>query len=64
MTYPVNHQLKANAEAATDALWRAIRNEARAERRRHLYQSDPLWRLSKLKANRETRLRAKLRRVG
>jgi hypothetical protein len=30
-----------------------------AERRRELYRTDPLWRLTKLKDNRERRLRAK-----
>lgn len=35
-------------------------NAARAAARRELYRGDPLWRLSKLKDNRERRLRAKL----
>jgi hypothetical protein len=35
-------------------------NARRAQRRRELYRTDPLWRLTKLKANRETRLRVKL----
>lgn len=52
---------KAEAAAQTDRLWRELRNERRRERRRQLYRTDPLWRLSKLKANRETRLRAKRR---
>jgi hypothetical protein len=30
-------------------------------RRRELYRTDAIWRLTKLKANREDRLRAKLR---
>lgn len=33
----------------------------RAADRRRLYRADPLWRLTKLKANRETRRRQKLR---
>lgn len=45
-----------------DALWRAIYNETLRERRRQLYRDDPLWRLSKLKDNRERRLRAKVAR--
>jgi len=63
---PTLHSLQwqAEAEAATEALWRSIRNEARAERRRHLYQTDPLWRLSKLKDLKERRLRARMRRAG
>lgn len=32
----------------------------RAAYRRHLYRTDPLWRLTQLKACRETRLRRKL----
>lgn len=37
----------------------AALNRKRAERRRELYQTDPLWRLSKLKQNREDRLRTR-----
>lgn len=37
------------------------RLQRRAERRRELYASDPVWRLTKLKRNREGRLREKLR---
>ena len=44
----------------TEQVWREYRNACRAERRRELYRTDPLWRLSKLKANREHRMRAKL----
>lgn len=39
-------------------------NRQRAEARRELYHRDPLWRLSKLKDNRERRLRAKLARIA
>lgn len=39
----------------------AALNRKRAERRRELYRIDPLWRLSKLKQNREDRLRTKAR---
>lgn len=35
--------------------------DPRAQRRRQLYRADPMWRLTKLKANRETRMRAKRR---
>ena len=38
--------------------------DRRAQRRRELYRTDPLWRLSKNKDNRERRLRAKLRKDG
>lgn len=40
-----------------------IKREQRAALRRKLYREDPLWRLSKLKANRETRLRAQQRQA-
>jgi hypothetical protein len=36
------------------------RNNERAERRRQLYRTDPIWRLTKLKDNRERRLRARI----
>lgn len=36
---------------------RIIVNQRRATHRRHLYRTDPLWRLSKLKDCRERRLR-------
>ena len=39
------------------------KRDAQAERRRQLYRTDPLWRLSKLKDNRERRMRAKRRRA-
>lgn len=42
-----------------ESLLRAIRNEDRRERRKALYRDDPIWRLTKLKDNRERRLRAK-----
>lgn len=45
---------------ATEQVWRMLQNRTRAERRRQLYREDPLWRLSKLKDNRERRLRAKV----
>lgn len=35
----------------------------RAERRRWLYENDPLWRLTKLKDNRERRLRKRLQKA-
>lgn len=40
-------------------LERERENDARAALRRHLYRTDPLWRLSKLKDNRERILRRK-----
>jgi hypothetical protein len=55
MTPPVHEQ----SEAERD-YYSAI-NGRRASKRRNLYRNDPLWRLSKLKANWETRQRAKLR---
>lgn len=44
--------------------YRDIINAIRAEGRRQLYRDDPLWRLSKLKDNRERRLRAKTREAA
>lgn len=40
---------------------RTWNNQRRAHRRRALYESDPVYRLTKLKDNRERRLRGKLR---
>ncbi len=45
------------AERDTERLYRRICNMARAERRRELYRSDPIWRLTKLKDNWERRER-------
>lgn len=45
------------AEARTERLWRRACNMARSERRRELYRSDPIWRLTKLKDNWERRER-------
>lgn len=44
---------------ATDRLYRDLENERRAERRRWLYANDPIWRLTKRKANWETRERGR-----
>jgi hypothetical protein len=38
-------------------LEREIKNERRAELRRHRYSTDPIWRLTKLKDNWERRER-------
>lgn len=35
--------------ADVDRLYADIRNEQQAARRRHLYATDPVWRLTKLK---------------
>ncbi len=43
----------------TDDLWRTIQNEDRSIRRRHLYATDPIWRLTKLKDNWERRERSR-----
>lgn len=40
-----------------ERLYRDIANEARAARRRHLYATDPIWRLTKNKDNWERRER-------
>lgn len=66
MSIPTEHALRwrMEAEAATAREERLIKNQSRAERRRSLYESDPIWRLTKLKDNRERRLRAKLKREG
>lgn len=50
---------RTDEDARTDQLWRDYKNEERAKRRRELYANDPIWRLTKLKDNRERRLRAK-----
>jgi hypothetical protein len=48
------------ARALKLKLARTRRNrEAQSKRRLELYRTDPLWRLSKLKDNRERRLRAR-----
>jgi hypothetical protein len=59
--HPTEHALawRRDQAARTDQIWRELRNAARSKRRRELYRTDPLWRLSKLKQNREDRLRAK-----
>ena len=44
-------------EARTERLWRRACNMARSERRRRLYATDPIWRLTKLKDNWERRER-------
>lgn len=46
----------------TEDAWRMHRNEIRAARRKHLYYTDPVYRLTKLKDNRERRARAKRKR--
>lgn len=46
-------------QLSTEQAWRVVRNKARADRRRELYRTDPVWRLTKLKDNRERYLRAK-----
>lgn len=45
------------AEARTEKLWRRERNMTRSDRRRELYRTDPIWRLTKLKDNWERRER-------
>jgi hypothetical protein len=47
------------SERETERVWRFMRNLDRRMRRRELYRTDPIWRLTKLKDNRERRLRAK-----
>jgi hypothetical protein len=47
------------SQLETERVWRLVVNEQRRMRRRHLYRADPIWRLTKLKDNRERRLRAK-----
>ena len=54
------HLRRLSEQKDTDALWKAHCNELRRERRKQLYHSDPIWRLTKLKDNRERKLRAKL----
>lgn len=44
--------------APDERLYMDVMNELRAERRRSLYRDDPVWRLTKLKDNRERRVRA------
>lgn len=46
-----------DSEARTEKMWRRVRNMARSERRRSLYATDPIWRLTKLKDNWERRER-------
>lgn len=43
----------------TDRLYATIMNERRAARRRELYATDPIWRMTKLKDNWERRERRK-----
>ena len=43
----------------TDRVWKRVRKEQQADRRRQLYASDPIWRLTKLKDNWERRERAR-----
>ena len=45
----------------TETAYRLHKNERRAFLRRERYANDPIWRLTKLKAEREYRLRRKLR---
>jgi hypothetical protein len=42
-----------------DSLYRAFHNEKRRTRRKWLYDNDPIWRLTKLKAKWERRERAR-----
>jgi hypothetical protein len=41
----------------TDRLYQDWLNSNRAAKRRHLYATDPIWRLTKLKDNRERKMR-------
>ncbi len=45
-------------QTETDRAYRRHENLKRAARRRWLYANDPIWRLTKLKANAEARRRA------
>lgn len=49
-----------SSDPQMDQLYADWLNQRRAERRRELYRSDPLWRLSKLKDSRERRARARM----
>jgi hypothetical protein len=59
--HPTEHALawRQDQAARTDQIRRELRNAERSKRRRELYDKDPIWRLTKLKDNRERRLRAK-----